>query len=275
LSLGLDRTLANTAEIEMLSLPRNNGSCKAVVVQQAAHTLTAEMVGRPITSSHAVYNDVNAGFGVVGVMADRIDSGHYILYLPNEPFLLPASFMATGYSFPASGRDLYWDQSQLKYVATKPADSASDAVPILRVHASKPSGLLVSMIQFSPPASSATVTESIGLAVSDETTNLTAGTGKLTFRMPFPMFVTSVRGSVNTAPTGSTIIVDVNEDGVTLFSTRLSIDAGEKSSTTAASQSVIDNGLLAEDSEITVDIDQVGSTVPGKGLKLWLQGIRL
>jgi hypothetical protein len=131
------------------------------------------------------------------------------------------------------------------------------------------------MIQFSPPASSAPVTESIGLAVSDETTNLTAGTGKLTFRMPFPMFVTSVRASVNTAPTGSTIIVDVNEDGVTLFSTRLSIDAGEKSSTTAASQSVIDNGLLAEDSEITVDIDQVGSTVPGKGLKLWLQGIRL
>jgi hypothetical protein len=275
LSLGLDRELPNTPEIEMVSLSRNNGSCKAVVVQQAAHGLTAAMIGQPVTASHAIYNDVASGFGVIGVLADRINADHYALYLADEPFVLPATLIATGYSFPASGRNLYWDNSLAKYTPTKPGDSASDSVPIIRVHASKPSGLLVSVSQFSAAVAPPAVNEAIGLAVSDETTNLTAGTGKLTFRMPFPMFVTSVRGSVNTAPTGSTIIVDVNEDGVTLFSTRLSIDAGEKSSTTAASQAVIDNGLLAEDAEITVDIDQVGSTVPGKGLKLWLQGIRL
>ena len=145
LSLGLDRSLANTAEIEMLSLPRNNGSIKAVVIQQQGHALTASNVGMPITGSHAVYNDVTAGFGVIGVMADRIDSNHYILYLPHEPFLLSPSLVAAGYIFPTGGRDLYWDQSQLKYVATKPGDSAGDSVAIIRVHASKTSGYLVSV----------------------------------------------------------------------------------------------------------------------------------
>jgi len=31
---------------------------------------------------------------------------------------------------------------------------------------------------------------------------------------------------------------------------------------------------LADDAEITIDIDQVGSTVAGAGLKIWLIGTR-
>ena len=116
---------------------------------------------------------------------------------------------------------------------------------------------------------------SILLTVGDETSNLTTGTGKLTFRMPYGFTLTEVRASVNTAPTGSTIIIDVNEDGTTVFSTNLTIDATEKTSTTAAIPAVISDATLADDSEITIDIDQIGSTIAGVGLKIVLIGTRL
>jgi hypothetical protein len=114
----------------------------------------------------------------------------------------------------------------------------------------------------------------LGFAVSDETTNLSTGTAKITFRMPHAMTLTAVRASVNTAPTGSTIIVDINEGGSTILSTKLSIDASEKTSTTAASAAVISDTALADDAEITIDIDQIGSSTPGKGLKVYLIGTR-
>lgn len=116
------------------------------------------------------------------------------------------------------------------------------------------------------------LTESMGIAVSDESTNLATGTSKVTFRMPYAFTLTEVRANVNTAPTGSTIIVDINEGGSTILSTKLSIDASEKTSTTAASAAVISDASLADDAELTIDIDQVGSSTPGKGLKVWLIG---
>ena len=59
-----------------------------------------------------------------------------------------------------------------------------------------------------------------------------------------------------------------------MLSTVISIDATEKTSTTAATPPVISDSALADDAEITVDIDQVGSTIAGTGLKIWLIGTR-
>jgi hypothetical protein len=112
------------------------------------------------------------------------------------------------------------------------------------------------------------------IACSDETSNLTTGTAKVTFRMPYAMTLSSVRASVKTAPTGSTLIVDINEGGSTILSTKLSIDASELTSTTAATAAVISDTALADDAEVTIDIDQIGSTVAGKGLKVVLKGTR-
>lgn len=114
----------------------------------------------------------------------------------------------------------------------------------------------------------------IQIAVSDETTDLTTGTGKVTFRMPFAMTLTAVRASVGTAPTGAALQVDINEGGVSILSTPITIDAGEKTSTTAATPPVISDTTLADDAEITIDIDQIGSTVAGKGLKVSLIGYK-
>lgn len=112
----------------------------------------------------------------------------------------------------------------------------------------------------------------IGIACSDETTALTTGAAKATFRMPFAMTLTAVRANVVTAPTGSVLTVDINEGGVSILSTKITIDATEKTSTTAATPPVISDTALADDAEITIDIDTVGSTIAGAGLKVWLIG---
>ncbi len=114
----------------------------------------------------------------------------------------------------------------------------------------------------------------IALACSDETTALTTGTAKVTVRVPYAFTVTGVFASVTTAPVGSTLIVDINEAGTSILSTKLSIDAGEKSSDTAASAAVISDTSIAAYAEITIDIDQIGSSTAGAGLKVWILGVR-
>lgn len=110
------------------------------------------------------------------------------------------------------------------------------------------------------------------IAASDEISNLTSGTAKATFRMPWAMTVTEVRASVTTAPSGSTIIVDINDGGTSILSTKISIDSEEKTSKTATTQPVISDNYLADDTEITIDIDQIGSIVAGTGLKVTIIG---
>ena len=118
----------------------------------------------------------------------------------------------------------------------------------------------------------ATATESIVISVSDEATALEAGTAKVTFRMPYAFTVTGVRANVTTAPTGSLLTVDINEGGTSILSTKLTIDATEKTSTTAATAAVVSDTALADDSEITIDIDSIGSVVAGAGLVVALIG---
>ena len=116
-------------------------------------------------------------------------------------------------------------------------------------------------------------TESFCVAASDETTNLTTGTAKITFRMPYAFTVSDVRGSLSTVATGATLLtVDVNEAGTTIISTKLTFDASESTTTTAATPRVISDTSLADDAQMTVDIDAIGNTTPGRGLKVCLIG---
>ena len=114
----------------------------------------------------------------------------------------------------------------------------------------------------------------IQVAASDETTALTTGTAKVTFRMPYAMTVTAVRASLSTAQaSGSIFTVDINEGGTSILSTKLTIDNTEKTSTTAATPAVISDTALADDAEITIDIDQIGDGT-AKGLKVTIIGTR-
>jgi hypothetical protein len=115
-------------------------------------------------------------------------------------------------------------------------------------------------------------TESFILACSDETTALTSGTAKVTFRMPYAFTVTAVYASLTTAQTsGSIFTVDINEAGTSILSTKLTIDNTEDDSATAATAAVISDTALAARAKITVDIDQIGDGT-AKGLKVAIVG---
>jgi hypothetical protein len=110
----------------------------------------------------------------------------------------------------------------------------------------------------------------MGVAASDETTDLTTGTAKTTFRMPGNVTLTAVRANINTVSSSGLVTVDINQGGATILSTKITIDVGEKTSTTAATPPVISTSALTDDSEMTIDIDVAGTGA--KGLKVWLIG---
>jgi hypothetical protein len=90
-------------------------------------------------------------------------------------------------------------------------------------------------------------------------------------RIPYDFRLTAVRASVLTA--GSLVTVDIQEEGVSILSTLLTIDATEKTSTTAVTPVVISDYALADDAEVTIDLTIGGGEAP-IDLKVYLIGYR-
>ena len=109
--------------------------------------------------------------------------------------------------------------------------------------------------------------------VGDQSGSITTGTAKLTARGPFAFTLTEVRASLTTASSSGAPAFDLNEGGVSVFSTTLTIDASETTSTTAATPAVISDASIADDAELTFDIDTAGTGAVGP--KVWLIGTRV
>jgi len=105
--------------------------------------------------------------------------------------------------------------------------------------------------------------ETIMIAISDETTAITTGTAKVTFRMPYAFKVLKVKASLTTASTSGIPTFDINEAGTSILSTKLTIDANELTSATAATPPVISDSALADDASITIDVDVAGTGAAG------------
>ena len=116
------------------------------------------------------------------------------------------------------------------------------------------------------------------VAASDEGTALTAADNpKITFRMPFAMTLNAGEAGVRASLTGAgstsgTTTIDINEGGSTILSTKCTIDYGDKTSVGASSAVVISDTSLADNAEITVDIDAVTGGADETGLKIILIG---
>ena len=111
----------------------------------------------------------------------------------------------------------------------------------------------------------------MGLAVSDETTDLTASTSTPlgTFHAQNAGTFAEILIGVTTAPTGSTLTADVHLNGTTIFSTKPTIDATQKTSVTAATAAVLSTTAYAKGDIIELFCDSVGTTVAGTGLKFY------
>jgi len=95
----------------------------------------------------------------------------------------------------------------------------------------------------------------------DEATVTTGDT--VTFRSPDAFTITSVRASVQTVSSSGLIDVDVKKNGVTIFSTRVTIDSGEKTSVTAVTPSVLSVTTVADNDEITIEVIDDGTGATG------------
>mgnify|MGYP000611956035 CR=1 FL=1 len=116
--------------------------------------------------------------------------------------------------------------------------------------------------------------EAFVITVTDQTTAITTGTAKLTIPYwPYDFRLVEIVGGLTTVQgSGNIFTVDVNKNGTTMLSTKLTIDNSETTSKTAATPAVISVASITEDDVITVDIDAVGTG--GAGLKLTFMGVR-
>ena len=113
----------------------------------------------------------------------------------------------------------------------------------------------------------------IQMVVVEFATALTTGNGKFYFHVPSTlngMNIVDVHAEVISAPAGSTIIIQLRNvtQSADILSTRITIDASETGSDTAAAAAAIDTGEddLATNDVIAVDIDQIGVSTAGSGL---------
>jgi len=81
---------------------------------------------------------------------------------------------------------------------------------------------------------------------------------------PYDFLIEDVVLTLSDAPTGSSFVVDIKKNGVSIFSTLLSVDATELTSTTAAVPYVLSATTFAKGDLITFDVTQIGATLPGR-----------
>lgn len=101
---------------------------------------------------------------------------------------------------------------------------------------------------------------------------LSVGAGAFKFALPYSARVIAARAAVGTAPTGANLIVDINKNGTTIYTTqanRPTVVAGGTVGTLAIPDTP--QAVFIQGDYITVDIDQIGSTVAGADLTVVIQ----
>lgn len=94
--------------------------------------------------------------------------------------------------------------------------------------------------------------------------DLVVGTKQNTFMFTQAVTITDIYASVDTAPTGSGIVIDVNKNGTTIMTTdKLDIDVSERSTLTAATAPALTTTAFAAGDWLSIDTDSVGSTTAG------------
>ncbi len=103
------------------------------------------------------------------------------------------------------------------------------------------------------------------LATFTRSGTLAVAAGAMRFVFPRAATIVSVTTTVGTAPTGAAVLVDVNKNGTTIFTTQ-----GNRPSIAisgnASSAATPDVTAIAAGDYLTVDVDQIGSTVAGADL---------
>lgn len=153
-------------------------------------------------------------------------------------------------------------------IGDTPANFSGSAGLLVRVNTAE------NALEYVAPAGGIAGNTIFAIAIGTETDVITTGTAKVTFRMPGTFSLDAVRCSLTTASATGTVTVDINVAGSTILTTKLTIDATEETSQTAATPHVqtSDPVAIGDDAEITIDIDDAGSSADATGLKVYFEG---
>jgi hypothetical protein len=110
----------------------------------------------------------------------------------------------------------------------------------------------------------------VHLACSDLTSDLEVNSFAAYFRSPAAFSITGIRASLLVASSSGVVTVDIKLGGVSIFSTKLTIDQGEKTSTAAAVPAVRTTSAIPSDGEVVVEITTAGTGA--RGLEVVLIG---
>lgn len=117
--------------------------------------------------------------------------------------------------------------------------------------------------------------EEIAVFASEGTLSVKVGKGR--FRFPVAVTILGVSAAVDTPPTGAMAIVDVNKITAAAPTTRTSVYTTQANRPSiaagayAAAETVPDTTAFAAGDSMSVDIDQVGSTVAGADLEVFVR----
>lgn len=95
---------------------------------------------------------------------------------------------------------------------------------------------------------------------------LTVAPGVRRFRFPLKATILGVQAAVNTAPAGAAVVVDVNINGTTAYTTQTNRPTIAAGAFDSGAQTVPDVTAIAAGQYLTVDVDQIGSTTAGSDL---------
>lgn len=88
------------------------------------------------------------------------------------------------------------------------------------------------------------------------------------YRLPWRARPVEVWMKARTAPKGREVLADINDDGVSIMSTAASLPSDLKES---RSHNFVDGAVIEAGSVLTLDIDQVGSSISGEDLTVSLE----
>lgn len=109
------------------------------------------------------------------------------------------------------------------------------------------------------------------IAFADETSNMSTGVAKATFHAPFDAeILEAFVGLTEAQPSGAILTIDLNINGASILSTKITVDNTELTSLTATTPPAFSSTAVVKGDRFSVDIDQRGD--PGsKGGKMYIR----
>ena len=98
-----------------------------------------------------------------------------------------------------------------------------------------------------------------------------AGTHRLYNDSGAAWTIVGIRASVGTAPAGTSILVDINVNGTTIFTTQANRPAIAAAANSSGKVTNMDVTTITNGQYVTIDVDQVGSTTAGSDLTVQLE----